>query len=325
MILPGETMLIVVKVSGKGKEQIEYSRRISIFVFMGEEKKKKSRFVNWLKNKFRFVIMDAETFEERASFVMSPLSFLIFIIAATIFMITLVTYIIAFTPLREYIPGYADVTIRKNIVALSLKADSLHQDLMTKGFYIENLNNIVQGRPMEGRSEKAAKDSIKKHEYISTRPSKEDSLLRAEIESQDKYSLSLNGSGKSSKRGISNFFFFAPINGIVTNTFRSTIDHYGVDVAAPKNEAVKATLDGAVILANWTSETGYTIAIQHDNEIVSVYKHNSVLLKRAGERVKAGEAIAIVGDSGELTSGPHLHFELWYKGAPVDPQEHIRF
>ena len=98
-----------------------------------------------------------------------------------------------------------------------------------------------------------------------------------------------------------------------------------MDVAAPKNEAVKTTLDGTVILASWTSETGYTITVQHDNEIVSVYKHNSVLLKKAGERVKAGEAIAIVGDSGELTSGPHLHFELWYKGTPVDPQEYIRF
>ncbi len=318
-------MLIVVKVSNKEKEQLEYSPIISIFVFMAEEKKKKSRLVNWLKNKFRLVIMDDETFEERASFVMSPLSFLIFIIAASIFMITLVTYIIAFTPLREYIPGYADVTIRKNIVALSLKADSLQQDLMAKDFYIENLNNIIQGRPMEGKSEKAAKDSTKKYEYISTRPSKEDSLLRAEIESQDKYSLSLQGSNKGGKGGISNFFFFAPINGIVTNTFKSTIDHYGVDVAAPKNEAVKTTLDGTVILASWTSETGYTITVQHDNEIVSVYKHNSVLLKKAGERVKAGEAIAIVGDSGELTSGPHLHFELWYKGTPVDPQEYIRF
>ena len=134
-------MLIVFKVFNKEKEQLEYSTRISIFVFMAEEKKKKSRLVNWLKNKFRLVIMDDETFEERASFVMSPLSFLIFIIAASIFMITLVTYIIAFTPLREYIPGYADVTIRKNIVALSLKADSLQQDLMAKDFYIENLNN----------------------------------------------------------------------------------------------------------------------------------------------------------------------------------------
>ena len=149
-------------------------------------------------------------------------------------------------------------------------------------------------------------------------------MLRDEIESEEQYNLLATDEGDASK-GIAAFFFFTPLKGLVTASFDPGKEHYGVDVAAAKNEAVKACLEGTVIIATWTSETGHVIQVQHGNNLVSVYKHNSVLLKKSGDRVNAGEAIAIIGESGELSSGPHLHFELWYEGKPVDPSEFMTF
>jgi murein DD-endopeptidase MepM/ murein hydrolase activator NlpD len=130
---------------------------------------------------------------------------------------------------------------------------------------------------------------------------------------------------KTSKESITNFFFFSPLKGLVTNSFDMKEEHYGIDITAQENEAIKATLDGTVIMSAWTSETGYVIQIQHENNLVSVYKHNSALMKKVGQYVKAGEVVAIIGNSGELTSGTHLHFELWYNGNPIDPQEYMVF
>jgi murein DD-endopeptidase MepM/ murein hydrolase activator NlpD len=115
------------------------------------------------------------------------------------------------------------------------------------------------------------------------------------------------------------------VNGIVTNSFKGSENHFGTDIVAGPNEVVKATLDGTIILSTWTIETGNVVQIQHDNDLISVYKHNAEILKNMGKRVKAGEPIAIIGNSGELTTGPHLHFELWYKGKPVNPEEYITF
>ena len=156
------------------------------------------------------------------------------------------------------------------------------------------------------------------------KPSKEDSAFRTQVESQDKYSLAFS-ENKKGKESISNFFFFTPVKGMVTSSFNLSQEHYGVDIAAKENEPIKATLDGTVLFAGWTSETGYTIEIQHSNNLVSAYKHCSVLMKKAGQYIKAGEAIAVIGNSGEQTSGPHLHFELWYNGKAIDPQEYIVF
>jgi murein DD-endopeptidase MepM/ murein hydrolase activator NlpD len=293
---------------------------------MSEEKKHSRRkaFLNTLKTKFRFVVMNDETFEEKFSVVLKPLS--IFITAGTfsLFMLVLIIYIIAFTPLREYIPGYADTGMRRRVIALNVKTDSMQLELRQKDLYINNIKDIISGQPRTKRPEKNKQDSTTKYTNLYVKPSREDSLLRAEIEAQDQYSLSIGRTGKS-RGGISNFFFFAPVRGIVTSSFKSSPDHYGVDIVAKQNEAIKATLDGTVLFASWTPETGYVIQIQHDNDLVSLYKHNSVLLKKAGNRVQAGEAIAIIGDSGEQSTGPHLHFELWYKGTPINPQEYISF
>ena len=147
--------------------------------------------------------------------------------------------------------------------------------------------------------------------------------MRTEIEQQDKYNLSVGNEPGSGS--ISNFYFFTPVKGTITTKFNSTEKHFGVDVVAAPDAVIKSTLDGTVVMSDWTSQTGYVIAIQHSNNLFSIYKHNSALLKSAGNVVKAGEVIAIIGNSGEITTGPHLHFELWYNGAPVDPTDYIAF
>ncbi len=288
-----------------------------------EKGERKNRIIKQLRNKFRLVIMNDDTFEEKASFVLSPLNVLVLVGSVILLFIFLTTYLIAFTSLKEYIPGYADGNIRRNLAILTLRADSMANDIKTKDIYLRNLEGIIQGKTLE-EVESEAKDSTRNYHNLNVSPSHEDSLLREDIESNEKYSL-IQQEQKNLKSGAKSFFFFSPIKGVITNSFRSTPEHLGIDIVAPKNEAIKATLDGTIMFATWTSETGYVIQVQHSNDLISVYKHNSVLLKKVGNRVKAGEAIAIIGDSGELTSGPHLHFELWYQGSPINPTEYMNF
>ena len=173
-----------------------------------------------------------------------------------------------------------------------------------------------------------AKDSLHKYTNIKLKKSPEDSMLRAEVENQGKYNLyrfENTQNVKQKNQTIGKVLFFVPLKGVITSEFNSLQDHYGIDIVSKQNEAIKSVLDGTVIFSNWTLETGYTIAIQHQENIVSVYKHNSALLKKEGDFVKAGDPIAIVGQSGELATGPHLHFELWSDGNPVNPKDYINF
>jgi murein DD-endopeptidase MepM/ murein hydrolase activator NlpD len=268
--------------------------------------------------------MNDSTFEEKFSLRLSPLDLFIAVGSLVIGFIILIISIIAFTPLREYIPGYADVNIRKSVLKMALKADSLEQDAEAKDIYISNINSIISGN-LKGQVSKPEKpDSSKNFDKLNLGPSEVDLNLRKQIESQDPYSLSINEAG-AVKNNISSFFFFTPVKGIITSSFNIAEEHFGVDVVAPENEAIKAALDGTVIFSGWTSETGYVIQLQHQNNLVSAYKHNAANMKKTGQFVKAGEVIAIIGNSGENSTGPHLHFELWYNGSPVDPQEHIVF
>ncbi|MEM9023193.1 MAG: M23 family metallopeptidase, partial [Bacteroidota bacterium] len=172
--------------------------------------------------------------------------------------------------------------------------------------------------------EQLPRDPGVNYDTIQLRRSVEDSLLRDEIESLERFNL-YETSGEGSSSDVNSFFFFTPLKGIVSAPFDARKGHHGVDVVAGENEAIKATLDGTVILATWTSETGHVIQVQHANNLVSIYKHNSVLLKKTNDKVKAGEAIAIIGESGENSTGPHLHFELWFNGQPIDPADYMVF
>lgn len=268
--------------------------------------------------------MNDDSFEQRFSMILSPLNVFTWGGVILILLILLTTSIIAFSPLREFIPGYADVNTRRLASAAALRADSLTRELELKAKYLENIRNVMSGRNLVD-SDSIIKTGITTDAVNSlpVQPSKEDSMLRAKIEKEDMYNLAFDE--KTKTPGISNFFFFTPLKGMISSKFDLKKDHFGIDVTAPKNEVIKATLEGTVVLSTWTSETGHVIQIQHSNNLISLYKHNSVLLKEAGDYVKAGEEIAIIGESGELSTGPHLHFELWYSGNPINPEDFIIF
>ncbi len=289
---------------------------------MSEQKENRKNFLQRLRHRYRLVVMNDDTFEENLSLRLTPLGLVILLGAVTIVMVMIVTSLIAFTPLREYIPGYADVAMRRELITLAMRSDSLEQALNEQNLFNENITNVLRGNIKPDTSGDRP-DKSKEYEKLKLNASQKEAQLKSSIESQDKYSLAYGA--ESNKNGISNFFFFTPIKGVVSEQFKSQDRHYGVDIVGPENEPIKVTLDGTVILATWSSETGYTITVQHTNNLISVYKHNSVLLKKVGDYVKAGEAIAIIGNSGEQTTGPHLHFELWYNGSAIDPQGYMVF
>lgn len=267
--------------------------------------------------------MNDETLEEKVSITLSPLNVFVFAGTIIISLITFTIYIIAFTPLREYIPGYADINMQRKLILLGNKTDSLMRSVDARDQYLLNLRNVIDGKVGEDSASESP-SAIIRYDTIQFQPaSSADSLIRQQIESQDRFTLSGTGSAPSSS--LSSFFFFTPLKGTITNEFNPKTKHYGIDIVASPNEVIKTTLDGTVVMADWTAETGYVIAVQHSNNLFSIYKHNSALLKAAGDYVKAGEVIAIIGNTGELTTGPHLHFELWYNGSPVNPVDYMTF
>lgn len=284
--------------------------------------KDKPKKLQRLKHKYRLVILNDDTFEEKVSLRLSQLNVFVVVGISSLLLVLLVILLIAFTPLKEFIPGYANVNIRKQGVENFLKSDSIEVALAENNLYIDNIKHIIQGELIELDNETII-DSLASYEGIKNEPIEEDSVLRNMIETEEKYNL-FNKAG-STPGNISSFIFLQPLKGTVTNRFNMQQRHYGIDIVAPKNEAIKATLDGTVIFAEWTVETGYVIQLQHADNIVSIYKHNSVLHKKVGDYVKAGEVVAIVGNSGELSTGPHLHFELWHNGIAINPEDYMMF
>jgi murein DD-endopeptidase MepM/ murein hydrolase activator NlpD len=285
--------------------------------------KPKKKIYRRLKNKYRLVMMNDQTFEERISFRLSPLNVFVFAGLVIIGLITFTIFIIAFTPLKEYIPGYADIHMKRQLIQMTHQADSLSASLRSRDMYLENLKSIMSGDVGEDSITSVAHSTVRYDTISFNEISREDSLLRVQMESQDQFALTAGES--KNKSGIAAFYFFTPLKGTVTNEFDAKSKHYGIDIVAAANEVIKSTMDGTVLFSDWTSETGYTIALQHSNNMFSLYKHNSALLKSVGDYVKAGEVIAIIGNTGEFTTGPHLHFELWYHGNPVNPKDYMTF
>ena len=279
---------------------------------------------NKLKTKYKLVLIDESSFEEKINLRVSRLGVIILTGSLIIVLIFLTVYIIAFTSLRQYIPGYTDITLPKKIYGLQQKTDSLEREFKRKDLYILNLRRIIEGKNVSVEIP-APLPVENNYGTISLIRSKEDSMLRAEYDAQSKYNLYQGRSYSPGPVSFGNINFFPPLRGIITRAFDAGNNHFGVDIVANQSEAIKSILDGTVIFSDWTLETGYMIGIQHKNNIISVYKHNSAILKQQGTFVKAGETISIVGGSGELSTGPHLHFELWYNGNPVDPEEFIAF
>ena len=288
---------------------------------------KRNKLKEKLHKKYRIVIYNYDTHEERLHFKLTRMNALSIIVISVILLIVLTTYLIAFTPLREYIPGYTDVSLNKRVYEMELKTDSLETIFRQKDQYINNLKRIIMNDDFQTDSVNSllTKSSNTDFNNITIKKSKEDSLFRAQYEMETRNNLfnsSMINDILPEHKVVS---FYRPIDGIVTNHFNSDEKHYGTDLVASNNSVIKATADGTVIYSDWSVDNGYCIGIQHNGNLLSIYKHNAVLLKEEGEYVNAGDPIAIYGNSGSLSTGPHLHFELWYNGTPLNPEDYISF
>ncbi|MDB2317678.1 M23 family metallopeptidase [Flavobacteriales bacterium] len=283
---------------------------------------KSKSFFDQLKQRLRIVLFDEQSYEELESVSLTRFQLFIRILSVLFLICSLTVLIIAFTPLREFIPGYSPSHLSKNLINLSLKTDSLLTEIQIKDQKFKILEKVVRG---EAFNDSVFYDSSKLVvvDEEALKASSQDSVFREAIEREGRFNVLSELEKKPSE--LRNIAFYAPIKGMVSDAFDLQSDHFGVDVVAPENEAIKACLPGTVVLANWTTETGYTLVIQHENDLISTYKHNSVLLKKVGSIVKAGDVIAIIGNSGRLSTGPHLHFELWHKGKAINPEHHILF
>jgi len=287
---------------------------------MAKDDKKKS---NW-RDKYRFSVINDHTFEEVWRIVLTRYNAFLLITFVLLFIIWGTSTLISFTNLREFIPGYPDVTMRRNILISAIRLDSLDRELKLRDKYFENMNAIISGNTPSEIS--FQQDTTRDYKSIKFKTTPNDSALRARVENEERYNLTLGPSSSESTSGLASLHFFPPVKGIVSGKYDVRTKHFGTDIVTKPKALVSAVLDGTVVFTGWTMETGFVIEIQHPNNIISVYKHNASLLKETGDLVRAGDAISVVGDSGErYTSGPHLHFEIWYKGSPLDPEKHILF
>jgi murein DD-endopeptidase MepM/ murein hydrolase activator NlpD len=276
------------------------------------------------RDKYRFSVVNDTTFQEVWRVKLTQYNAFLLITALVLFIIGATASLLVFTNLREIIPGYPDITMRRNILMSAIRLDSLERELELRDKYFTNLNAIISGNEPVGSY--SASDTTGYRSEITFRKTPEDSALRAQVENEEKYNLTVGSVSLENPTSLASLHFFPPVKGIISGKYDPRTRHFGTDIVTKPKSPVSAALDGTVIFTGWTMETGFVIEIQHPNNIVSVYKHNANLLKETGDIVRAGELISIVGNSGELyTSGPHLHFEIWYKGSPLDPEKHILF
>jgi len=282
--------------------------------------KNKEKIKKKLTLKYRLVVINEDTFEEKVSFKLSRLNVFIFGGVLSILLIFFTIILISFTPLREYIPGYAPIGLEKKSVDLALKIDSLKQVLIVNNLYIKNVKNVLSGEvtSIEFNSDSVL-ESIKSEVFLPVDASARDSIFRLEVDRVDRYSFF-----KEAKKDVG-IVFFSPVSGSITSEYDVSKKHFGVDVAVKTGTPIKAVAEGTVIFSEWTAATGHVLILEHAKGFISTYKHNGSLHKRQGDYVKSGEVIASSGSTGELTTGPHLHFELWSDGYPVNPINFIDF
>lgn len=291
---------------------------------MAGEKNEQS-WIEKLQYKYRLMVMNDDTFEEVGIYNVSRMSILLLALGVSFIIALFTTALISFTPLRTFIPGYGDKYAE--IFKLRDQINEMEEELVAQRQYSDSFRRILVG---DVETEEEVKEEASEEipdSLLNISKIKEDSLLRKEIElSQRKTKTGTNGiNGNTIGMPLEQMFFTPPINGTISEGYMPEKRHYGVDVMAPKNTPIKTIMDGYVISSDWTLETGNTIGVQHTNNVISFYKHNSALLKKVGDYVKAGEAIAIIGNTGTLSSGPHLHFELWHNGQTVNPVTYVQF
>ena len=283
-------------------------------------KKKKHTLIDKLSERFHILLVKEKTLEKKKLFSSSVINLISSSLFAFLLLLSITFLLIYFTPLKEYFRGYTSIELRENAVENSMKLDSLENLYVTQSNYIKSLRDLLSGNisfedldQYDGNIE----NNIVELEIIETNSA--DSLLRAVVEEEDKY----NAFDIQGQRFTS--VLFPPVKGGLSSVFDIDNKHYGVDIVIPENSPVHSISEGIVVFSEWTSSTGFVIIIEHLNGLTSIYKHNSSIIKNQGDRVDTGEIIAFSGNTGSLTTGPHLHFELWHQGEPVDPQSYIDF
>lgn len=288
---------------------------------MAKKKKKEKKFTKKLLHQYRLVILNEDTFEERFAIKLTRLNVFVLTSISAILLVFFTSLLIAFTPLKEYIPGYSSASLKKKATVLNFKTDSLVNELEINKRYFASIRKVLTGEvtTVEINRDSLIEAASKEDVFYEVNRNREDSLLRAKIEKEDKFNVFDTGIDPD------NFVLFPPVNGTISDGYDFKEKHFAVDIVVSENTPVKATADGTIIFAEWTIGTGYVVIIEHAQELLSVYKHNNSITKEQGDLVKSGEVIAMSGNTGELSTGPHLHFELWSKGYPVNPTNFIDF
>lgn len=288
---------------------------------MGKNKKKKSIWTR-LRRRYQFNVMNQENYEVKSVLNLSMLHvglwsmIIVFILSAIIYCC------IAYTPLKQYIPGYGKSDFRQSALKHQILADSLLIKFEQNNAKLEILEKVLRG-DIDTTMDAVDLFAGNYDSLLIYSESKEDSILRAEVELRERFSIFDDEIDQFGS--IKDFNFYPPLKGMLSDSFKSDNKHFGVDIIAGNNKDVKSVLDGIVVFSEFTIESGYIIGVFHTGNLISIYKHNSKVIYKVGDEVLAGEVIAVVGNTGELSSGPHLHFELWYDGHPIDPTKYINF
>lgn len=281
----------------------------------------KKTLYNWLTHRFLLIVREEENLA-----IKTTIGFNYAKLIVIGFGVFCVCFILSFFVARFFYKGYNRLSAsseNKVLIEMMMKVDSLSTEVKQKDEFIMSFKQLLaggEGKPINPREETKSTATVSTYDADElSKINQVDSAFRKQFESYEATSV------KYAKEDLQNMFLFTPVNGVLTRKFDTKSKHYAVDIVAKKNEPIKTVADGSVIISSWTQDSGYVIGIQHKNQLISLYKHNSVLLKKVGDYVKAGDIIAIIGDSGELTDGPHLHLELWYNGSPINPEDFISF
>lgn len=285
-------------------------------------KQKKKKVISKLTRRYRLVVINDQNFEERWSYRLTALNVITAISGLAMVLIFIGVMLMSFTPLKQLIPEYPDASFYQQMVQNAIRLDSLERELLVRDQYVRNLRHILIG---DSRTKvEDVHDTVQLYDNLNLEPSTDDSALRKRVELDMQARLSVNDKAPVTDK-INQMNFFTPVKGLVSNRFKYGEGHFGTDIVTEASAPIYAALGGTVINSSWSLETGYSIQLQHSGNIITVYKHNESLAKQQGDIVRAGDIIAFVGNTGVYSSGPHLHFELWYKGRPVDAETYINF
>ena len=286
-----------------------------------KNKKENKGFFKKLFNDYKVVVSSEDTFEEKFAFKASKINVFVLMLVYSVILISFTISVVFFTQLRELVPGYSSSDLLSRAIYLTQKTDSLERQIELNNKFYKSIEDVLSGKTDEfiPRENISVDSTISESSALTILPSSEDSILRKYVENEDKFNLTKN------ELVIENKMFYSPIKGDITQSFNYEENHFAVDISADVGTPVKSILDGKILFSEWSVDTGYVIIIDHGDNIVSVYKHNSKLLKEQNDYVQAGEVIAYSGNQGSLSSGPHLHFELWNNGTPIDPEPLLNF